>query len=85
MKEKIKYTEAPADIKEALRSAKPIKDFLPSPDQLVMKDSTRKVTLALTEESLAFFKKVGQKRRVPYQQLIRRVLDEYSKHYKGSE
>jgi len=85
MKQKINYTEAPADVEEALKAAKQIKDFLPSPDQLVMRDSTKKVTLALTEESLTFFKKAGEKRRVPYQQLIRRVLDEYSKHYKGSE
>ena len=63
-------------MEEGLKAAKHIKDFLASLDQFVMKDSTKKVTLALTEESLALFKKAGQKRL---------VLDEYSKHYKGSE
>ncbi len=75
MKSKIKYTEEPM--------GKPmvVKDFLPSPDQLVLKEENVKVTISLNKSSVEFFKKEAQKRRISYQRMIRRVIDWYASQY----
>ncbi|MFC1504758.1 CopG family transcriptional regulator [Spirochaetota bacterium] len=79
MKRKIKYTDAPKDIAESLKYYKKVKDFLPPPELLIRKEPTQKVTLSLTEKSIKFFKKVSKKNHIPYQQLIRKVIDQYAK------
>ena len=56
-----------------------IADFLPPPDQLVPRDDTVKVTLALSRHSVAFFKHEAAKQRVPYQRMIRALVDEYTR------
>ncbi len=71
MKKKIKYTDEPMGDIEI------IKDFLPPPDKLVFKEDKVKVTIALNRSSLTFFKKHAAKYRVPYQKMIRNLLDEY--------
>lgn len=55
-----------------------VKDFLPPPEELVLADDNVKVTLSLTRRSLDFFKREARKRRVPYQRMIRALVDEYS-------
>ncbi len=52
-------------------------DFLPPPHELVLKEKTSKVTLSLGDHSLAFFKKHAKAQKVPYQKMIRVLLDEY--------
>ena len=52
MKKKIKYTN------ETLGNIEVVRDFLPSPDELVMKDNTVKVTLNLSKSSVEFFKEI---------------------------
>jgi predicted DNA binding CopG/RHH family protein len=47
--------------------------FLP-PSQLVEREKTVKVTLELTEKSLAFFKKEARRESVPYQRMIRGLI-----------
>jgi len=51
MKNKIKYTNEP------MGELKVIKDFVPPPDQLILKDENVKVTIALKKTSIEFFKK----------------------------
>jgi predicted DNA binding CopG/RHH family protein len=58
-----------------------IKDFLPPPDQLILKEDGVKVTISLSKRSVDFFKKHAKKSRIPYQRMIRRVLDEYASAY----
>lgn len=58
-----------------------IKDFLPPPDQLILKDDGVKVTISLSRRSVDFFKSHAKKSKVPYQRMIRRVLDEYAGQY----
>jgi predicted DNA binding CopG/RHH family protein len=70
MKTRIKYTD------ELLEMAK-IKDFLPSPDQLALKEPTVKVTLSLSRDTVDFFKSTARRRGSRYQQMIRRLLDAY--------
>ncbi|MCR4281544.1 MAG: hypothetical protein NUV72_00720 [Bauldia sp.] len=55
-----------------------VKDFLPAPEELVAADDTVKVTLSLTRRSVDFFKGEGKKQRVPYQRMIRALVDGYS-------
>lgn len=53
-------------------------DFLPSPEELVLKDDTVKVTIALSKSSIAFFKREAKKHNTQYQKMIRRLLDAYT-------
>lgn len=79
MKSKIKYT------KELMGELRVIKDFLPPPDQLVLKEETVKVTISLKKSSIDFFKKEARKYHTSYQKMIRRLLDLYaSQHQKGA-
>lgn len=54
-----------------------VKDFLPPPSQLVPREETVKVTLALSKESVEFFKEKAKKNKVPYQRMIRSLVDKY--------
>jgi len=74
MKKKIRYTDEPLELEA-------IADFLPPPDQLLRREETVKVTLSLSKPSLAFFKQQARKRRLPYQKMIRRVLDLYTARF----
>ena len=58
-----------------------IKDFLPPPDQLVLREDRVKVTIALSKGSVEFFKKEAKKQRISYQKMIRRVIDVYTSQY----
>ncbi|MGD0661430.1 MAG: CopG family transcriptional regulator [Syntrophorhabdales bacterium] len=74
MKAKIKYTEGP------IGELKVVKDFLPSPDQLVLKEETVKITISLKKSSVAFFKEHAKKHKTSYQKMIREVVDWYASH-----
>jgi len=58
-----------------------IPDFLPSPEQLALKDETVKVTIALSKNSVDFFKTEARRHHTQYQKMIRRLLDEYAAHH----
>jgi predicted DNA binding CopG/RHH family protein len=53
-------------------------DFLPAPADLVPREDNVKVTLSLSRRSLDFFKREARKRRVPYQRMIRALVDTYA-------
>jgi predicted DNA binding CopG/RHH family protein len=72
MKKKIKYADEP------MGKVKVVSDFLPSPEELVLKDETVKVTIALSKASIEFFKNEAKKHNTQYQKMIRRLLDEYT-------
>lgn len=55
-----------------------VDDFLPPPDRLVMQEANVKVTLALSKRSVEFFKREASKRHVPYQRMIRALVDAYA-------
>lgn len=75
MNSHIKYTDEPSDVD--LDAAMAVKDFLPPPDQLVFKEKTVKITLALSEDSVKFFKAHAAKHGLKYQQMIRSLIDKY--------
>jgi predicted DNA binding CopG/RHH family protein len=61
-----------------------VEDFLPSPDRLVLREENVKVTLSLSQRSVTFFKRAAQKkRRVPYQRMIRALVDAYAEKQEG--
>jgi hypothetical protein len=60
-----------------------IEDFLPPPDRLVPREDNVKVTLALSRRSLDFFRREAKKRRVPYQRMIRALVDAYVERQGG--
>ncbi|KKQ50581.1 MAG: hypothetical protein US75_C0012G0022 [Candidatus Woesebacteria bacterium GW2011_GWC1_38_13] len=70
MIKKIKYSNEPVE-------AKVVSDFLPSPEELILKEKKQKVTLTLSEKSLKFFKANAKKHGASYQAMIRRLVDYY--------
>jgi hypothetical protein len=55
-----------------------LKDFLPPPDKLVLRESNVKVTLSLSSRSVDFFKREAKRQHVPYQRMIRALVDAYA-------
>lgn len=60
-----------------------VDDFLPSPDALVPREENVKVTLSLSRRSVDFFKRAAKSRRVPYQRMIRALVDAYAEKQGG--
>ncbi len=74
MKKKIKYTDEP------MGKLRVIDDFLPSTEELAMKEEVVKITISLSKASVDFFKKEARKHHTQYQRMIRKLLDEYTLH-----
>lgn len=66
---------------ELLGRLKIVRDFLPPPPELVFKEESVKVTLALSRRSVEFFKAEARKHNTRYQRMIRRLLDAYTEHH----
>lgn len=75
MKKKIKYAD------ESIGKVKIVKDFLPSPEELVMKEKHQKVTINLKKSSVDFFKQLAKEHGSQYQKVIRNLLDSYASQY----
>ena len=73
-KSRVKYTDEP------IGKIRIIPNFLPSPDKLIFKEETVKVTLVLTKNSVDFFKHEAQEQHVQYQKMIRVLLDMYAQN-----
>jgi predicted DNA binding CopG/RHH family protein len=74
MKKKIRYKDEPLEMKR-------IRDFLPSPDELALKEPTVKVTLSLSRRTVDFFKSSARRHGSRYQKMIRRLLDVYASRF----
>ena len=70
-KEEANYTDEPIQIGER------VEDFLPRPEELVFRPKGVKVTLTLSEDSLAYFKEQAERLHTPYQRMLRNLIDEY--------
>jgi predicted DNA binding CopG/RHH family protein len=57
---------------------KVIEDFLPSPEALAAREDNVKVTLGLSRRSVEYFKRAAKTRHVPYQRMIRALVDAYA-------
>ena len=67
------------DPAEPIGDIKVVKDFLPSPKQLIPKKNTVRVTMEFTRESIEFFKREAQNHNASYQAMIRNLVDAYAK------
>jgi predicted DNA binding CopG/RHH family protein len=50
---------------------------------LVLREDNVKVTLSLSQRSVAFFKRAARQRRVPYQRMIRALVEAYAEKQEG--
>lgn len=71
---KIKYTNEPLELEV-------VEDFLPPPDQLVLKQDTVKVTIGLSKPTIEFFKSRARQNHTQYQKMIRQLLDLYAARF----
>jgi len=78
-----RYAMAPDGVATAIDEAEVVADFLPPPEMLVPKEDTVKVTLNLSRRSVEFFKEQAARQGVPYQQMVRRILNLYTQRYAG--
>jgi len=76
MSKTIQYSDEP------IGDYKIVADFLPSPEELSLKNENTKVTISLSSESVAYFKSIANKHHMQYQKIIRQLLDEYVEHQK---
>lgn len=79
MNKKIKYSKG--EIGE-IGEVKLVEDFLPAPKDLVLNHESVKVTISLSKDSIDFFKAQASKHHIPYQKMIKNLLDKYANHYK---
>ena len=75
MKPRIKYSY------ERIGKLEVVRDFLPPPEKLVLKENQVKVTISLSKKSVDFFKSIAREHHTSYQKMIRRIVDLYSAHY----
>ena len=78
MKKRIRYTDEP------MGEVKVVADFLPSPEELALREDTVKVTIALSKASVEFFKSQAARNHVSYQKMIRRLIDWYASQHQKS-
>ena len=68
---------------EPLGAIRVVPGFLPSPEQLVLKNEQTKVTISLSSKSVDFFKEAARKHPMQYQEMTRRLLGEYVARHKS--
>lgn len=78
MTNNISYTDAPADIEQALNRAILVSDLLPTPAELVRRTEKEKITIAIDKHSLDLFKQYAKKHDAKYQTMINGVLGSYA-------
>lgn len=78
MKER-KYTNEP------IGEVKIVNDFLPTPQELVLKEDTVRITLMLSKKSVNYFKREAGKQHAHYQSMIRALLDKYTQYYDNAK
>ena len=71
MNKKIKYSGEP------LNELRLVSDFLPSPQELSLRNRNTKITISLSTESIDFFKDQADLYDMQYQKMIRQLLDDY--------
>lgn len=84
MKKKVKYSNKfEKEQKIDGKNLKIIKDFLPSPDELFLKEEKVKITIEVDVETYQFFQKLALSFNKKYQPLMREILKQYARKYKS--
>lgn len=81
------YSAAPREIEAAMGAGAPVawsqiqkQMELQDGRQLASAIRSKRIAINLTERSLARFRAVAEKEKVPYQQLVREAVDYYAQH-----
>jgi len=77
---KIKYTDAPKEIADAINTAVRVDDFLPSPEFLTESLVKEKISLYVDAKALALFREYAKEHGIKYQALMNQVLSNYAKN-----
>lgn len=77
MNRKIKYSDEP------INDLKLVSDFLPTPEELSLRNQNTKITISLSTESINFFKDQANRHDMQYQKMIRQLLDDYVSQQKA--
>lgn len=72
MRKNTEYTDEPLKLKV-------VKDFLPSPDELMLRRPNVSVKLELRKSSLEYYKSLAKKHKTTYKKVIKKVLDTYAR------
>ncbi len=81
MKKSTPETPAPKKLAKAIQTGEVVVDFLPPPQELIPHEETVKVTILLSKSSVDFFKQEASTFHVPYQAMVREVVDVYAKRW----
>lgn len=71
MNNKITYTD------ENLEFGEIVEDFLPHPNELILKQKKVKIFMELTEENILFLQREATKKNISDQGLIELIINEY--------
>ena len=71
MSKKIKYSDEP------INKLRLVSDFLPTPQELSLRNRNTKITISLSTESVNYFKDQANRHDLQYQKMIRQLLDDY--------
>ncbi len=69
---------------ELIAKLRVVKDFLPKPEQLVLKEESVKIMISLNKSSVDFFKEKAKESHTSYQKIIRRLIDWYASQQRKS-
>lgn len=58
-----------------------IADFLPPPSELLPTERTVKITIAIDDRTLKFFRNAASRQGLKYQRMMREVLKGYARKY----
>lgn len=81
MAKRVRYTDAPPDIEEALLRGEIITDPLPPPDQLRQARINIVTEISLSQKALKVFNNQARNRGVGYQILFNEVLEQYANEH----
>lgn len=62
-----------------------VHDFLPRPEELVLKKPMKKITITLDSASVDFFKKEAARLNSSYQRMMRNLLTEYANRMRARQ
>jgi uncharacterized protein (DUF4415 family) len=75
---KVKYTDAPKDIADALSVAEAVEDFLPPPEYFTEILAKEKISLNIDSVTVRRFRAYAKKNGLKYQSLMNQVLSSYA-------
>jgi uncharacterized protein (DUF4415 family) len=77
---KVKYTDAPRDVAEAMDVAERIDDFLPSPEYFAEVLAKEKISLNVDRRAVEQFRAYAKEHGLKYQALMNQVLSTYAEN-----